>query len=207
MNDDLKAKRSRKQSSRRGHEVSATPPDIGRIIAARRKSSGLSLDGLASLSGVSKSMLSKIERNQTNPTLGTVWRLASTFGVGIEQLIGQADRGVLHHKRSYEIPTLTSADGGCTIRILSSLSLAEIIEWYDISAEPHSTLDSAPHSPGAVEHLMMIEGKFTVESAGRSLEVATNETASYPADVPHALRNTQARRARALVIVTYRNAR
>lgn len=186
--------------------MSATPPDIGRTIAALRKSRGLSLDQLGELSGVSKSMLSKIERSQTNPTLGTVWRLASTFQVGIEKIIANtAPETPISRRRAYEIPTLKSADGGCTIRILSPIEMASVIEWYDITAEPQSSLESAAHGPSAVEHITMIEGTYTVESGDKVLEVSVDETASYPADVPHALRNFGTGRARAIVIVTYHN--
>ncbi len=187
-----------------GKRASATPPSIGKVIAEMRRSRGHSLDRLAELSGISKSMLSKIERNETNPTLGTVWRLASTFQIGIEQLVGaDSTETPLQHRRPNEIPTLKSADGGCTIRILSPVDLAGVVEWYDIVAEPHSSLESRPHGPGAVEHLVVIEGAFTIDSGQRSIQVNVGDTASYPADVPHALRNLHEKPARALVLVTY----
>jgi len=184
--------------------ASATPPNLGTVIAELRKTRGFSLDRLAKLSGVSKSMLSKIERNQANPTLGTVWRLASTFQLSIEQIVhGGSVEQPLQHRLAHEVPVIKSADNGCTIRILSPVDFAGTLEWYDITANPHSALESRPHNAGAVEHAFVIEGAFVIESGGRAIDVQTNETCNYPADVPHALRNPYDKPARALVLVTY----
>ncbi len=44
------------------------PPNLGKIIREARKSLGLTLEALAQRSGVSRSMLSAIERETANPT-------------------------------------------------------------------------------------------------------------------------------------------
>jgi transcriptional regulator with XRE-family HTH domain len=56
------------------------PPRVGAALQALRGSRGLSLDDLSKRAGVSKSMLSQIERNQANPTVAVVWRLANALG-------------------------------------------------------------------------------------------------------------------------------
>ncbi|MBC8158087.1 MAG: helix-turn-helix transcriptional regulator, partial [Alphaproteobacteria bacterium] len=60
--------------------VQDTPPNVGEFVRKLRRSRGLTLEDLAEGSGVSKSMLSQIERNKTNPTLATVWRLCECLG-------------------------------------------------------------------------------------------------------------------------------
>ena len=47
----------------------AEPPRVGDTLAALRQARALSLDELSRLAGVSKSMLSQIERAQANPTM------------------------------------------------------------------------------------------------------------------------------------------
>ena len=56
------------------------PPQVGVALAALREQRSLSLDDLSRQAGVSKSMLSQIERGQANPTVAVVWRLATAFG-------------------------------------------------------------------------------------------------------------------------------
>ncbi len=184
---------------------SATPPNVGTIIHELRRQQGLSLEQVAVTSGVSKSMLSKIERNQTNPTLGTVWRLATAFGVGIEAIIGQNNRDTaIKRVKAFETPTLKSADGGCTVRILGPIDLAGSVEWYELLADPNSALISEPHEGGAVEHLTVLSGHLAVESGGRKVEIGAGETIRYPGDLRHAIHNPHTKAARAVIVVTHR---
>ncbi|WP_163521161.1 helix-turn-helix domain-containing protein, partial [Klebsiella michiganensis] len=50
--------------------------NLGRTVQRLRKAYNLSLSELSEQSGVAKSIISQIERNETNPTLATIWRLS-----------------------------------------------------------------------------------------------------------------------------------
>ena len=52
---------------------STSTPQIGPVLQRHRKMAGLTLEQLAEKSGVSKSMLSQIERGQANPTFAVLW--------------------------------------------------------------------------------------------------------------------------------------
>ena len=175
------------------------------MLQSLRLSAHLSLDELARRSGVSKSVLSQIERDRTNPTLGTLWRLASALGVEIEDLLRTksvaANISVLDE---HSTPVLMSSDRRCTIRILGPLELTGRVEWYEMRFEPRGALVSEPHEPGAVEHLTVLEGQLEVE-IGRHRDRALmgrGQTARYRADQAHAIRNPFDQRAVAIVIVT-----
>ncbi len=58
---------------------------------------------------------------------------------------------------------------------------------------------SDPHGPGTVEHSTVLDGALEVESGGERAEVAAGNTARYRADENHAIRNTGARAAKALL--------
>src|SRR5271157_2568594 len=60
---------------------------LGRAVQRLRKSFGLSLSELSAQSGVAKSIISQIERNETNPTLSTIWRLAQALDSSIDGLL------------------------------------------------------------------------------------------------------------------------
>lgn len=72
-----------------------TSPDLA--VAARlrklRQERALSLDSLASLCGVSRSMLSKIERGESMPTVGAAVRIAAALSVPLAHLLG-VDEGM-----------------------------------------------------------------------------------------------------------------
>ena len=59
---------------------------VARNIKRLREEKKLSMDELAKLSGVSKSMLAQVERGEGNPTLSTLWKLSNGMKVPFNAL-------------------------------------------------------------------------------------------------------------------------
>lgn len=185
-----------------------SPPAIGPRINASRKKAQLSLDALAQRSGVSKSMLSQIERGEANPTFATLWNLTKALGLEISELIESQpakSRSAIDLIPEHLIPELRTPDGKCVLRILSPVSNAGQMEWYEIRLEPGGTLASKAHAKGAVEHLTVLDGELHVSSGGESKQVLRQATARYAADVSHSIRNEGKKHASALLVVINQN--
>lgn len=181
------------------------PPRVGHTLAALRQSRALSLDELSRQAGVSKSMLSQIERNQANPTVAVVWRLANALGVPLAELL-DGDRPAppaVTTVAAHATPSLRSPDGLCELRILSPIELAGQFEWYALSVQPGGALESDAHEPGSREHLSVLSGSLSVTSAETSSLLKAGDTARYAADQPHAIRNTGRSTAQALLVVLH----
>ena len=58
---------------------------IGSRLKALRLGAGLTIDGLASASGVSRAMISRIERGEASPTAALLARLANALGTTLSQ--------------------------------------------------------------------------------------------------------------------------
>ena len=67
-----------------------------RILRELRKSRKLNILELSEQSGVSASVISKLERNQTNAEFDTLFRLARVFGMSLGDLINLAENKVAH---------------------------------------------------------------------------------------------------------------
>src|SRR4026209_1232226 len=65
---------------------------LGRRVKKLRTDRGWSLDNLAQASGVSRSMLSEIEREKANPTLAVTFRISSAFAMTIAELIESSEK-------------------------------------------------------------------------------------------------------------------
>jgi len=182
-----------------------TPPDIGQKIKHLRSSKNLTLDQLANMSGVSKSMLSQIERNKTNPTVGTLWSLTSAFGMEIGELLGSKEPSKKTHSiatmKAHETPEIQSADGKCILRILGPLELVSHLEWYDIRIEKDGILSSEPHVLGTREHLTVLEGEINIYTADEDRTLSKGDTARYNADVQHNIKNNGTKEAHIILIV------
>jgi XRE family transcriptional regulator, regulator of sulfur utilization len=181
------------------------PPRVGAALAALRERRGLSLDEVSRQAGVSKSMLSQIERGHANPTVAVVWRLATAFGVPLGDLLGddKPAEPLLATVPAHATPLLASPDGKCALRILGPIDLAGRFEWYLLSVQPGGALDSRAHEPGSREHLTVHAGTLEVRAGAESARLRAGETARYAVDVPHRIHNPAKSAAQALLVVIH----
>jgi len=183
------------------------PPRIGAALASLRETRALSMDALSKRSGVSKSMLSQIERQRANPTVAVVWRLANALGVPLTQLLGSIEAGdsaAIQPVRGPSVPVMRSKDGKCELRVVSPVELAGRFEWYQLIMQPGGVLASEAHTAGTREHLTVVAGRIEVRSGNRQALGAALDTLRYPAAVAHQLRNVGRSRATGLLIVEFR---
>jgi transcriptional regulator with XRE-family HTH domain len=163
---------------------------LGRRVKELRVQRGWSLERLAAASGVSRSMLSQIERDRANPTLAVTVRISNGFGISLGELL--------------EMPTATPSlsviragdrtyhfrsDKQIRIRTLSPLDLEKDVEFYEVSLKPGTELRSAPHFEGTREFLTVQKGQIKIESGSDSDRLEVGDSANYRADVPHAIVN------------------
>ncbi len=178
---------------------------LGRRVKQLRTDRGWSLEALASASGVSRSMLSQIEREQANPTLAVTMRIAQAFAMTLGELLQAPSaassvsviRGDDHayHYRS---------DKNCVVRTLSPLNLEKDVEFYEVQLQPGGALRSAAHFGGTREFITVQKGQVRVESASDAETLNAGDSASYRADVPHAMVNTGRGEAVVFLVDIYR---
>lgn len=174
---------------------------LGKTIQRLRKAYNFSLSDLAEQSGVAKSIISQIERNETNPTLATIWRLSQALDVSIEKVLQAAeDEPFIEKSTRGDTPLLVSDDGKCRLSIIGWIKTVEWLQWYDFAADPGGQLESDPHQRGSVECLSVLEGELEVEVAGVVETAGAGETLRYRCDRPHVIRNRGDAPARATMV-------
>jgi transcriptional regulator with XRE-family HTH domain len=191
----------------KGGMASNEAPDIGPIIQRERKARHLTLERLAALSGVSRSMLSQIERGESNPTFAVLWGLTQALKIDLGELISDG----VAHRRAAPVdvvtvpltPEIKSPDGAWRLRILSPPGMAGRVEWYEVEIAPGGRLSSSPHAAGTHEHLTAQTDGLRVSTALGQQALAVGETARYRADVDHEIVNEGSEAARALMVVVY----
>jgi transcriptional regulator with XRE-family HTH domain len=178
---------------------------LGARVKHLRAQRNWSLEALAGASGVSRSMLSQIERDQANPTLAVTLRIARAFGLTLGELLEMPGAGsamtvirVDDHTYHYR------SDPDCGIRTLSPLNLEKDVEFYEVRLQPGGALRSASHFEGTREFLTVQKGRLRAESAGDAEELGSGDSASYRADVKHAIVNIGKGEAVLFLVVIYR---
>ncbi len=174
---------------------------VARNTRRLRTSRGWSLDQLASRSGLSKGMLVHLEHGRTNPSLGTLCKLAETFGLTLASLVELHEAPVVRVVRPTETVELWRSDEGSSAKLLVGSDEREHVELWHWALAPGDSSRSEPHVDGTRELLHVVAGTLTLEVAGLEHTIAAGGAALFHADRPHAYRNDHKRLVQVVMVV------
>ncbi|MDL2257842.1 XRE family transcriptional regulator [Eubacteriales bacterium OttesenSCG-928-K08] len=169
-----------------------------KLLRARRK---LSLDTLARESGVSKSMLGQIERGEANPTITTVWKIASGLKIPYSELMGSRADSQLELVR--DVVPQTEDEGRFRNYMLFPFDSVCGFEMLTVELDPGGCLEAEPHPDGTQEFICVFDGELSVCVAGQTLVAGPGEGVRFKADAPHSYKNAGAVRCRASMVICY----
>ena len=164
---------------------------LGPTIQRLRKAAGYSLQELSGESGIAKSILSRIENNETNPTLNTMWRISKALNVNIDELLRELENrpSIIAHQLPSQLPLLVSEDGLCELRIIGDIHTVEWAQSYELTAQPDGVLNSEGHPMGTIESLYVRRGTAVIQVGNMEKEVSAGELIRYRGDLPHTIIN------------------
>ena len=171
-------------------EKSIHSEQLGKTISRLRQAYNLSLGELSEQSGVAKSIISQIEKNETNPTLSTIDRLSSALDISVDEILKCDTRPrFIQHQKPAGTPLLSSEDGLVTLSIIGWLKTVEWLQVYDYRSQPGGVLESEPHGAGTVESLSLFTGKVEISVDDEKQILSAGETWRYRGDLPHKIIN------------------
>src|ERR1700678_370829 len=159
-------------------------------VRRHRKRRELSLEGLASLSGVSRSMISKIERAEATPSTAVLSRLAEALGVTFSRLMAPAaEREVLLIPASRQ-PVLRDENSGFLRRCLSPVLPGRGIDWV-LNTLPAgaSTGEFVAHRRGVSEYIYVLKGRLRAVVGEQVIAVGEGDSLYFEADAGHSFTN------------------
>ena len=175
---------------------------IGANLAEIRKQRGLSLDKVAELSGVSKAMVSQIERGESNPTVATLWKVALGLRIAFSELITEK-RTPVEVVRSADIPPVIDDAAGLKIFPLFPFEQDHHFEMCLVTLDPSASHASDPHATHTEEYIFVIEGAIEITIGGDAYRLETGDAIHTHADKPHFYRNLADKPVRFLNIIYY----
>ena len=146
-----------------------------------RLARGLSLRGLAELTGTSKALLSQIERGEANPTIAVIGRLAAALDRSVADLL----RDELH------TPTVIRGAGfgddasGVEIRTLFASLDRRRFEVTEGVVPAGTVSTKSSHGPGSVEYAYVVAGRLHVRSNGWEVELVAGDAIRFSAEFEH----------------------
>ncbi|MCO6405267.1 cupin domain-containing protein [Aurantimonas endophytica] len=159
-------------------------------LRSHRKRHGLSLETLSGLSGVSRSMISKIERCETMPSTNTLSRLSEALGTTFSQLMAHpVEREILVIPAAVQ-PVLRDETSGFQRRCLSPVLPGRGVDWVLNYLPPQgSTGEFVAHRRGVEEYIYVAKGRLKAVIGERSLVLESGDSLYFQADVTHAFVN------------------
>ncbi|MFP5071576.1 helix-turn-helix domain-containing protein [Pseudonocardia nantongensis] len=162
--------------------------ELGRRVRKGRQHRGLTLQGLADAAGVSRSMLSEVERGAKMPTVLVLDRVAGALGSSVAQLLDD------HRRKSVVViradDQRVEVENGWTWRLLSPALPDRSIQVVRVVAPPGSDGPEFPaHAPGAREWLALEHGRLRVTVGSEAVDLEAGDAVSFVGDVVHRISN------------------
>ena len=164
---------------------------VAKNIRRLREERNLSMDELAKLSGVSKSMLAQVERGDGNPTLSTLWKLSNGMKVPFDALTVRPKTPYEIVKTS-DIQPLLEDDGKVKNYSLFPDDENRRFAVYYLELAPGSYWQSEPHLRGTTEFITVFGGAIEIIADSQRFAVAQGESIRFKGDTVHSYRNAGA---------------
>lgn len=163
---------------------------ISSTLKALRHERGWSLDKAAEETGVSKAMLGQIEREESSPTIATLWKIASGFQTSFSSFLEEIDtdfKAPVH--RAGKPKRLHEQDSKIRVMPLFPFDKKLNFEVFIIELLPGCEHLSPPHKHGVIEHVIVVDGTIEILVDGKWQSLKKGEGLRFQANQPHGYRN------------------
>lgn len=168
--------------------MSSMTAEVGTRLRMVRRAHRLSQRRLAQISGVSHSIVSQIEKGQTNPSVGLLHRVLS----GIPMSLGEffmlevpADSQIFYRQGDL----LQIAEGAVTLyQVGANLANRRIQMLYEVY-EPGADTGETLLTHDAEETGIVIQGQLEITVGDQTTVLSPGEAYYYDSRIPHKMRN------------------
>jgi transcriptional regulator with XRE-family HTH domain len=166
---------------------------LGERVRALRRERGLTLEMLAEQSGVSRAMISKLERGEKNPTLVVAAKVAEGLGMNLSELVGvEEKRKVVVVPRGKGM-TMRDPETGFERQLLSPSLGGRGVEFMrNVVPEGSTSGELPPHRRGVEEYVVVERGRLRAVLGGVEYVLEEGDAAYFEADVAHRFDNAGA---------------
>lgn len=175
---------------------------IAQNLKILREERRVSLDYVAKLSGVSKSMLGQIERGEVNPTVSVVWKIANGMKISFTQLMSRPEAEIELVSKS-DIQPLLEDNGRFRNYPIFPFDDTRRFEVYTLEIDGGGQLNAEAHPQGTLEFITVFTGEIRIYIDEESFTVAAGNSIRFKADKPHGYLNPGSERCILSMVIYY----
>ncbi|WP_420546804.1 helix-turn-helix domain-containing protein [Curvivirga sp.] len=157
---------------------------IANAIKRERERAGLSLSALATKADLAKSTLSQLETGNGNPSIETLWAIATALSIPFSFLFEHA---VPQHQliRANAGETISSSVADFSAVLLDKTPIGRMRDIYRIHAKKGEIRHAAAHPNGTMEHAIVSSGQMRVGPSQMTEKLGPGDYYRYPSDIAH----------------------
>ena len=180
------------------------------VIAARvkllREQSNLTLDALATLSGVSRAMISRIERGEASPTASLLARICAALGLSLSQFFAEGETPSSPLVNRDDQPTWKDPETGYVRRAISPPRVGSDVDIVEVSLPASARVSFPPHpaSKGMTQYVWLFEGALQMTLGEETYRLAPGDCLFMPVGEGHIFHNPSDIAARYAVVLDQR---
>jgi transcriptional regulator with XRE-family HTH domain len=161
---------------------------LGERVRALRWERGWTLEHLAERSGVSRAMISKLERGEKNPTLVIAAKVAEGLGVSLSRLLGMEERRLVVVVPREARMVMRDPETGFERQLLSPrFGGLEFIR--NVVPEGSTSGEFPPHRRGVEEYVVVERGRLRAVLGEEEYVLEEGDAAYFEADLAHRFDN------------------
>jgi transcriptional regulator with XRE-family HTH domain len=184
-----------------GHDLSAS---LAEALRAARDERRLSVSQLADASGVSRAMIGKIERGESQPTAALLARLAAALGLTLSELVARAEGDGGRLLRAADQPTWTDPATGYVRRAVSPPA-GRPLELIEVVLPAGATVELPAASYELIhQQIWVLDGRLDFREGDTLHELDAGDCLQLGPPAPCAFINPTAASCRYLVALTRR---
>ena len=144
----------------------------------------LSLSALAAQAGLAKSTLSQLEAGKGNPSVETMWAIATSLGIPVSALFEGAsqERTLI---RAQDGTAMRSEQSDYAVVLLNRGNADQRRDLFRVTLAAGAIRHSEPHPPGTVEHAVVCQGQIELGLPDEIVRLSVGDYFRFPGDVPH----------------------
>ena len=163
---------------------------LGARVKELRRRRGLTLKDLAERAGVSRAMISKVERGEKNPTLVVAAKVAEGLGVTISELLGVKERREIVVIPRERRMTMRDPESGFERQLLSPTFGGRGVEFVrDVVPHGSTSGEFPPHRRGVEEYVVVEKGRLRTFVGDEEHLLEAGDALYFEADVSHRFDN------------------